>query len=252
MRSDDELLGHIRQQAGVRRQRRQRAVAAAATAAVVLVLGVGALAASTGDGSESVKAEDGGRTTTTSAPDTTEAPATTDGTTSSTTTTSTTATPTTAPSDTTTTEAPTTTSEAPTTTTTAPPMLPSEVAVGDGITIEATVVAVDGPEVRFLVRIRADHGSRPGGVVLGGPSTPVYYGYFAEVGPVVCDDAGDGAPGSNLEPDPGAGPVDETLTFVAAIDPANAETELTVTAITSFCSTDEAEVSVDLVVPSSG
>lgn len=124
--------------------------------------------------------------------------------------------------------------------------------MGDGISVEATVLGIDGPEVQMSVRIRADHGSRPGGVVGGGPAGVVPYGSLAETGPIACDDAGDGAPGSNLGPDPEAGPVDETITFLAYVDPANAQTELSVVGLTSFCSTDEARTSVTLVVPGAG
>ncbi|HEX7133844.1 MAG TPA: hypothetical protein VF228_14810 [Iamia sp.] len=250
MRSDDELLSHIRQQAGVRRQRRQRAVAGAAAAAVVLLLGVGALAVNGGDGSETVKAEDGDPTTTDATTTTTEAPSTTE----EATTTSTTSTTTTSPPDT---ELTPTTTEAPPTTTEAPPALPSEVAVGDGISVEATVTAVEGRRVTLSIRIRADHGSHPGGSVAWDVSPSVLFGFWAEDGPTDCDDLIDGDPATNPGPDPGAGPVDETFTVVADVTPVDEdapvdEVSLSVYGSTSWCTSDEADVRVTLVLPRPG
>lgn len=255
MRSDDELLSHIRQQAGVRQQRRQRAIAGAATAAVVLLLGVGALAATGGDDGETVQADDAGPTTT-EATTTTEEPTTT---TSTSTTTSTTAAP---PPPTTGPPAPTTTTEPPPTTTAPADLAPvSKTKVGDGITL--TVDAIRDParpgEVTLEIRIQAEHGSSPAGFVdwdATGASSSYQedydgFGAFEADVPLDCQEAidaetGDGPP---LEPDANAGPVDTTFTKTFSYGARTGEVRLSVHANTSWCTADGAFTGFDLVVP---
>jgi hypothetical protein len=205
LRSDDELLSHIRQQAGVRRQRRQRAVAGAAAAAVVLLLGAGALAASVADDPESVTT-DQGETTTTEATTTTEDPTTTDGTSttsSTTTTTTTTEPPATEP-------APTTTEDP--TTTTQPPIAPVvTTASTDGLTVTFTTYrdrARPG-RVRIDARFVAERGSGAWMKVSWLPpdGEDRYYGDVpVGLGEPECDSLDD------WPPDPDAGPLDVTLT----------------------------------------
>ena len=249
MRSDDELLSHIRQQAGARQQRRRRALAAGTAAAVVLLLGAGALAATGRDDHEGVVADGRGSTTTTEAPTTPTEIATT----ASTTTTSTTTT-TTAP-ESTTTESPTTTTttEAPTTTTGPPGIEPvTETSVGDGIvlTVTATQDRARPGWVDLAVRIQADHGSGPSGAVIWGqdgtPDTP--FGVWAEYYPTDCPDLTDEDPTTNPSPDPSAGPVDQTFTFSSEYLDGPGEVRLHVTADVSFCTSDVAATDVELIV----
>ncbi len=248
MRSDDELLSHIRQQTGIRRQRRQRATVGAAAAAVVLLLGIGALAATGGGDSEGVTADGPGSTSTT-----TEAPSTSTSTTSSTTTTSTTSTTTTtAPVETT-----TSTTEAAPTTTTQPPIAPvtgTATRVGLELTATATQDRTRPGWVEVAVRIVDDHGSTPSGGIqwLRGESTPEYFGAWAPYMPTSCDDLIDDDPTTDTRPDDGAGPMDQTFTFSHQYDRTNGVVTINVDVMTSFCTTDSEAVALDLVVPLGG
>ena len=253
MRSDDELLSHIRQQAGVRRQRRQRAVAGAAAAVVALLVGVGALAATGGDDGETVKAEDGPSTTTTEAPTTTEVPTTAEDTTTTTSTSSTTTPTTTAPPDT---EPPPTTTEPPPTTTAPESIAPvSQTAVGDGITMTVTATQdLRRPgEVTLTIRIQADHGSAPSGyvdwdVATWGPDVEADefdgFGGFEDDVPLDCipDEA---AP---LRPDADAGQVDATFTKVHGYGGRTGPLTLRVLGDVSWCTTDEASTDLELEI----
>jgi hypothetical protein len=208
LRSDDELLSHIRQQAGVRRQRRQRAIAAGSAAAVVLLLGAGALAATAGDDHEGVTADGGGTTTTeaTTTTTTTTVP-TTEETTTSTTTTTTTAPP---PETTTTTEAPTTTTTEPPTTTTRPPIAPvTQSASTDGLTVTFTTYRDRARPgwVRIDARFVAARGSGAWMLIdwVGGGESNVYGDVPFGFGDRECYD-------TDLPADPDAGPLDVTLT----------------------------------------
>lgn len=249
MRSDDELLSHIRQQAGVRRQRRQRAVVGAAVAAVVLLAGVGALAASGGDDTEGITADGPGTTSTTEEPTTTEAETTTTSTTTSTTTTEAAPPTTTEAPPATTTEPPATTT--PPTTTTLPP-LPDlvETATRQGLTLTATLQRDPARPgwVRLTARIRTAHGSAPHGDVDWDDD-----GLSHTFGPFPMDFATpECRPDTNpdLAPDPDAGPVDETFTIEGEITPgADFDQRIPVTAAVSHCTADAAVVSVELLVP---
>jgi len=253
LRSDDELLSHIRQQVGVRRQRRQRAVGGVAAAAVVLLLGAGALAASSDDPDESVKAEDGGSTTTEATTTTEEGSSTTDGTTSTTASTTTTTPPSTDPiptESTTTTETPTTTEPA------IPPV--SQTSAGDGITLTVTATQDRARPgwVDFTIRIEDDYGSMASGNINWGqidhPSTD--FGAWAAYEATECDDLIDDDPTTDTAPDSEAGPVDETFTFSHEYvnymaDGQPGEVQVGVHAFTSFCTTDVARTDVTLLVP---
>lgn len=208
MRSDDELLSHIRQQAGVRRQRRRRALAAGSAAVVVLLLGVGALAATGGDDPEGVTADGRGSTTTTETTTTTPAETTTSSTTSTTSTTTTEA-----PSTTTTTETPTTTTtttEAPSTTTTAPIASVVQSASTDGLTVTFTTYRDRArPDwVRIDARFVAARGSRAWMMIdwLNSGDSNVYGDAPPGIGEPECYSPED------WPPDPDAGPLDVTLT----------------------------------------
>lgn len=255
MRSDDELLGHIRQQAGIRRVRRQRLVAAGATAAVVGLLGIGAVAATAGTGaSDQVQAGEGDPTTSTTdaTSTTTEAPPTTVGPTSTevTTTTSTTAPPvdTTAPPP-----APTTTEAAPPPTTAPAPIAPvSETAVSDDLVLTATATQDRARPgwVEVTVHVTAGHGSGPSGGVQWtyGEGEPEYYGVWAPYLPTSCDEQIDDDPETQIEPDPSAGPVDETFTFAHQYGTDLGRVAIGVDVMTSFCTTDWASAAVVLEV----
>ena len=257
MRSDDELLSHIRQQAGIRRQRRQRALVGAGAAAVVLLLGAGALAAGTGDdGGEVLDADRAGTTTTTTAVDPT---------------TTTADVPTTA-ADTTTTTAPTTTAPTPTVpeepSTTAPTTVPpsttavpaaptvvSQTDVGEGIAM--TVTAAQDPArpgwVDVTVRITADHGSgASGSVTWEEGATPEHFGPWAAHQPTSCDELIDDDPTTDTRPDPGAGPVDDTFTFSHRFDGASRRVTIVVDGYVSFCTTDFVPAYVALPVDIAG
>ncbi|HEV7721557.1 MAG TPA: hypothetical protein VGO60_09740 [Iamia sp.] len=252
MRSDDELLSHIRQQVGVRRQRRRRAVGGVAAAAVVLLLGAGALAASSDEPDESVKADDGGSTTTEATTTTEEGSSTTDGTTSTTAST-TTAPPSTDPTPT----EPTTTIETPTTT--EPGIAPvSQTSAGDGITLTVTATQDRARPgwVDFTIRIEDDFGSMASGSISWGqidhPETP--FGAWADYYPAECDELIDDDPTTDTAPDREAGPVDETFTFSHeyvdyGVDDRPGEVQVGVHAFTSFCTSESASTDVTMLVP---
>ena len=256
MRSDDELLSHIHQQAGVRRQRRQRALVGAGAAAVVLLLGAGALAAGTGDdGGEVLDADRAGTTTTTTAVD----PTTTTADVPTTATDTTTTAPTTTAPTTTVPEEPSTT--APTTvppSTTAVPAAPTVVSqtdVGEGIAM--TVTAAQDPArpgwVDVTVRITADHGSgASGSVTWEEGATPEHFGPWAAHQPTSCDELIDDDPTTDTRPDPGAGPVDDTFTFSHRFDGASRRVTIVVDGYVSFCTTDFVPADVPLPVDIAG
>lgn len=255
MRSDDELLSHIRQQAGIRRQRRQRALVGAGAAVIVLLLGAGALAAGTDDGGEVLDADRAGTTTTTSADHpttTTDAPTTEADTT-------TTAAPTTNAPRTTVPEEPSTTT--PTTApppTTAPatgPETVSQTDVGEGITM--TVTAAQDPArpgwVDLTVRITADHGSgASGSVTWEEGATPEHFGPWAAHQPTSCDELVDEDPTTDTRPDPSAGPVDDTFTFSHRFDGGARRVAIVVDGYVSFCTTDFVPAYVSLPIAVAG
>lgn len=260
MRSDDELLSHIRHQAGIRRQRRQRALVGAGAAAIVLILGAGALAAGTGDdGGEVLDTDRAGTTTTTAAVDPTTTTAPTPTTEAETTTTAPT---TTAPAPTVPEQPPTTATEAPTTTAPPPPTVPpagpetvSQTDVGDGITM--TVTATQDPSrpgwVDLTVRITAEHGSgASGSVTWEEGAAPEHFGPWAAHQPTSCDELVDDDPTTDTRPDPGAGPVDDTFTFTHRYDGGARSVALVVDGYVSFCTTDFAPAYVSLPVELAG
>lgn len=225
MRTDDELLAHVRSEAG-RRIRRRRA-AAGTVAAVVLLVGGAAVATSRPGGDQvQVRVEEG--TTTTTDPTTTTSESTTTSTsTPSTTTTSTTSTP-----------ASTTTS------TTEPATPPGDTAsiTDDGLTL--TLTAVQDParplEVVLTLRAQAEHGSHAGGGFTWGDGTGEQYGSGLGITDCIPEE-GDPPPG----PDPYAGPIDETLTFThtyAAPGPVTVYADLGI----SLCTTDGNGVGLEL------
>lgn len=257
MRSDDELLTHVRQQAGIRRQRRQRALVGAGAAAIVLLLGAGALAVGTGDdGGEVLDADRAGTTTTTIAVDptsTTAAPTTEADTTTTTTAATTTAPPTTVPEEPTTT-APT---DAPPPTT-APPAGPETVSrtdVGEGIAM--TVTAAQDPArpgwVDLTVRITADHGSgASGSVTWEEGASPEHFGPWAAHQPTSCDELTDDDPTTDTRPDPSAGPVDDTFTFSHRFAGGARPVAIVVDGYVSFCTADFVPAWVSLPVAIGG
>ncbi|QYG91503.1 hypothetical protein HC251_02990 [Iamia sp. SCSIO 61187] len=258
MRSDDELLTHIRQQAGIRRQRRQRALVGAGAAAIVLLLGAGALAAGTGgDAGEVLDADRAGTTTTrVEDPTTTDAP-TTEAETTTTGTPTTTAPPTTVPEGPppTPTDAPTTTSPPPPTVPPAGPETVSRTDVGDGITM--TVTATQDPArpgwVDLTVRITADHGSgASGSVTWEEGAAPEHFGPWAAHQPTSCDELVDDDPTTDTRPDASAGPVDDTFTFSHRYDGGARSVALVVDGYVSFCTTDFAPAYVSLPVALAG
>jgi hypothetical protein len=224
MRSDDDLLAHVRREAGRRRRRRQ---AAAGALAAVVAIGLGSVAVAQlgDDGPSRVVSVDA--PTTTAAPTTTEHPATTE----VPPTTSTTELPTTS-------AAPTTTSTmAPTTTTTLPPIEPvTRVVANGGLTVTFTARQDrSAPGVVDLeIRVQAARGSAPGGSVTwrdGEASEP--FGASVD-GPMDCQEAIDGVP---LDPDPAAGPLDQTLRLRHDYG-ATGPVRLFVLGSVSFCTAD--------------
>lgn len=202
MRTDDELLVHVRTEA-CRRLRRRRVVLSGVAMAVVAAFGALALARAGGDG---------GRVVTVDVPSTTitEVSSTTNEASPSTTIDvgSTTATGAPAASTTSTTVAPSTTTSASTTTTLVPIGPVTSVARGDGIVVMAT--ARQDPArpgvVSLDVRVQAAHGSDPGGrVVWRAGEVEERFGAPASIDCGVYD------PTSTLPPDPAAGSLDVTF-----------------------------------------
>jgi hypothetical protein len=255
LRSDDELLSHIRAEAGVRRHRRQRAMVGAAAAAVVLLLGAGALAASVSDDDQSVMTQEGETTTTVEETTTTEEPtSTTEGETTTTTTT-------TVPTETTTstTEAAPPTTTAPPPTTTQPPIEPvtaTNTHENITLTVTATQDRARPGEVALSIRIQSDNSSGPTGYTMWGDGTPMDgYSWFEDDVWLDCPPEEDpDNPGEYLpyEPDPNPGPVDETFTQTHTYGGDPGTVEITVSAIVGYCYEGGDSVTVNLAVPIGG
>lgn len=252
MRSDDDLLAHVRREAGARKVRRQRAIVGASVMVAVAVLGLAAVAAGNRADREQVQADDGGRPRPTTTLEVDEAP---DGTDEEViagpTTTSTTPDP--GPTTTTAPEP----AETTTTTTEPRPIRPYSVTrVGDGITItvEALQDRARPGVVDLNIRIQADRGSAPGGTVSwddGSGAAPEPFGSAVD-GPMDCPDLVDDDPATEVGPDDRAGPLDETITLTHTYDGTGFTIDLATTAYTSFCSTDEARIALSFPVDIGG
>lgn len=251
MRSDDELLSHIRKEAGVRQHRRQRAMVGAAAAAVVLLLGAGALAASVSDDDQSVMTEEGETTSTVEETTTTEEPtSTTEAETTTTTTTTTTSPPVsdTVPPET----------EPPTTT--LPPIAPvSETSAGPEITLTVTATQDRARPgwVGLAIRVESPHGSSPTGYARW-EGEDVFEaegfgwwegGVWPDCLPPEDPETGEFLP---YPPDPDPGPVDDTYTEAHQYEPDAGTVTIDVLAIVSYCYSDSSETSVTLEVPIGG
>lgn len=247
MRSDDDLLAHVRREAGARKVRRQRALVGATVVVAVAALGLAALAAGGGPGREQVQADDGGRPQPTTTVD--DGAPEDDG--DIVVTGPTTTTTTSEPATTTTSEA-----EAPvvTTTTAPPPIRPYSITrVADGITVtvEALQDRARPGVVDVTVRVQSDHGSAPGGFLTWGEGrTTDVFGGDPE-GPMDCIPESEG--GSDVRgPDPSAGPVDQTFTLSHTYDGTGFTIDLSTTAYVSFCTTDEARLEMSFPVDIGG
>ena len=236
MRTDDELLAHVRREATGRTRRRRAVVGGAAV--LVMAVGAGALAADRSD-RHGVATEPG----TTTEPTTTE--------------------PTTTEPSTTTTAPPTATTEPYATTTSPATTVPVDPRVtttargeSNGLTVD--VVAVQDRhrpgEVELTVRMRTARGGRPfGDVAWTSTGVPARFGVTEHLPPdevIECDELMWDPP-EPLTPDPVAGPLDETYTLHHTYPP-GVRTTVVITAWTSFCSLDQAVVDVVLdlqVVP---
>lgn len=252
MTADDDLLARVHQEAARRIRRRHRLAVGAAAAIVILGASAAAAGVATHDDSSKVVTTSPETTTTDPPPTTTEPPAAT----------STAPATTTAPPATTTTATPTTTTTTtapPTTTTTAPPAPTVVIRVGRSGDLTATATATVDPArpgfVTITVRISDPYGSQPWGAVewaqgdvgeaFGDSAWVQYY-------PTSCDELIDDDPTTNLEPDRAAGPVDRTFTVTHDYGPSSGTAAITVSAVTSFCTTDSVQVRIDLPVPLGG
>jgi hypothetical protein len=106
--------------------------------------------------------------------------------------------------------------------------------------------------VTVTVRLKDPYGSQPWGAVEWEPgSVGEAFGDSAWVDyyPTSCDDLIDDDPTTNLEPDPSAAPLDRTFTVTHDYGRTSGSAVLTVTAVTSFCTTDNNQTRIDVTIP---